>query len=636
MSQRNAEKEQDNPGTSPCMHGLLAGHAAVPGSCLSASQIQNLFKRFQNFMSHQYRSRSPEDSKESVERLFPDSLSLQRKHALIHGRDPSVQGELKWVCLGKDPNDFIAHLRRKKNIMPQLQLSFKPPLCHDRVLRRDDLLALSQRYAYGLKRDQQRRLMVLGVEYENSSPSNMVQALETHFYDYRFHLALFGTRPHRWTMVLIHRNTHNRPHQVEIYDPSYVLEEDWDNHHASHSSNTTASQVRSLIKAVQARDGRENVVVKKSSVLDETGSEDLTKDSGMLVVYFWHVRVVRNVPFEKIERTRLSNPDSRHMRTVFFRDEKTKSGGHSKANHSEPSGVPTVKHAFAEHDVRVAFLQFARYMESWTKHLASSAAQRKAENLSSELLQAIGDKKQGQVLLDKRAFDFEQSALSVLPHDVVQRKDFHLWSSLLEEITTDPLTEYLRGMERKKYRHGSVKVRSGHAQRKMVVQELWTQYRDAVEADDNDTESNNRERGRHFDEYAADVLNQLYVPLLLQFAAATTHVYQNMTPMAFLEEMMKKKGTVSWGVHFLREMYGYAQSTFGIRLRDDLHGVRFAPRVLVGRPVSIQNAQDVGRTLHDCDQVLRRARALLAPSLAPGQPPRAATQIGRASCRERV
>lgn len=600
---KHEPKSSEEPPHEPsdvCILELLNIPRTLSDSCFSDQQIDTLFQLWKEFMTEKFQQgEASPTARDDVERLYSNATSVTRKYTALRldqatsfgdDRTPALYAaqEGRWVMGEESPTPFIGFLRKRPQVMEMLRMSFKPNLLHSGMLEASDFVALLMRYVHWLKDDRNRALNVLGVTDDlstvgNSSSDFMVAALQAQWSAFRFHLAVLNENTH-WYAVLLDRHTHT----FEYYDP---LGQPLD---IASPRSPLAEQVGRLY--LSARDLDPTIVTKSMHTVNRGFQKHQTggTECGMYVVLFLHTRVAQLKTFEEFAGTDISSQDCRHLKEVFF----ALPGTAVIAKKPVSRANKDYRLKFGDYDLRLAALEFARYMSHVVDILPVSEQRTLIEthqNRILDLAKSGGD----YVPIRVEGMRFQKDILNALP---VHFKDYagaDIWFSIIQEVVQDPLTVHLRQIS------SGESTRSRNTVRKKIALMLLTDvtgWSVALGAP--------RELVQQLTLFMRQSLDAYYVPILHFDEDNRKRFDAGMSPTAYVRECMSRQETVSFGVHFLREVRNYVVNTLNMKITSDLT-TKYALKSSVVQPISAQNVEEIRLKINRCDQVIQQAYELL-------------------------
>lgn len=579
-----------------CMLELLNIPRTMTDSCLSDPQIDTLFNLWKEFMVDRFqKGESTQQAREDVERLYSSATSVSRKYTALRldqatsfgdTRTPALYAqEGQWIMGETSPTPFIAFLRQRPAVMEMLRMSFKPNLLHSGLLEAPDFLALLMRYVYWLKDDRNRTLNVLGVVDESASTGvtteGMLRSLQTQWSNFRFHLAILNEANH-WCAVLMDRVSHT----FEYYDP---LGRPLD---IASPRTPLAEQVGQLYLATRNLDP--SILTQSMHTVNRGFHKHQTggTECGMYVVLFFHTRVAKLKTFEEFANMEIASQDCRHLKEAFF----TLPGTLAPKPLSRSNKDYRLK--FGDYDIRLAALEYVRYMSHVLNILQPSEAKTTvAQNQKRLLEMAVGGV--DYVTIRVEGMRFQKDILNALP---VHFKDYagaDIWFTIIQEVVQDPLTQHLRQIS------SGESARSKNTVRKKIALMIFsdvTGWSTKIGAP--------REPVQQLTLFMRQSLDAYYVPILRFDQDNHKRFEPGMQPTAYLRECMSRQETVSFGVHFLREVRNFVTNTLGLKVSSELT-TKYAQKSTVVQPISAQNVEEIRTKINRCDQVMQQAYALL-------------------------
>jgi len=575
-----------------CVLDLLNIPRPLKESCFSEKQIDMLFNLWKEFMYDRFKSgESPQQARDDVDRLYSSATTVKRKYNALRldqstgvgGVSPAMADHEKiWVMSDGNNEDFtpfISYLRRQPQVMEILRMSFKPMLLHNGMLEAPDFMVVLLRYAYWLKDDKDRTLNVLGVTDDNNSSAvsvstdSMIGNLQKNWAGCRFHLAVLNESVH-WRAVLIDKAAKT----FEYYDPKGTELD------LADTTSPLSIQVSRLYETTRALDSN---IITKSLHKVMRGFHKHQKEGtecGMYVLLFIHTRISQQKSFEYFAETEIKNDDCKRLKPVFF------------TLPSEMSNVLKTNNdyrlKFGEYDIRLAALDFARYMGYVLNIMDQLSVQQTLKVNQKDLLdmaKSPGD----YVAIRIEGMKIQKNILTVLPNQFKSYAGSDIWFNIIQEIVQDPLTRHLRHISQKNTLRKKTALR--------MYQELvgWSLQLGAP-----------AEKVMHLNAFIREVIDNYYVPILRFDSDNTKRFESNMNATAFIRETMGRLDTVSFGVHFMREVNTFMKNNFQMQATSELN-TRFAVASIVVKPISVKNITEITSRVNMCDEVMRQAYELL-------------------------
>jgi len=595
MSHPSAEKEAFDV----CILELLNIAKPLKESCFSQEQIDMLFNLWREFMYERFKSGEyPQQAREDVDRLYSNATTVKRKYnALrldqasgVEGSAPALAShETDWVMGDDSPTPFIKFLRQRPQVIEILRMCFKPNLMHGGMLEAPDFVMILLRYIYWLKDDRERKLNVLGVadDYNGATGSSgtttdsMVGNLKDNWSSARFHLTVINEDLH-WRAVLIDR----KHHSFEYYDPKgHGID-------LTDQSSPLSVQVAALYETTRALD--DQIVTKSMHSIRRGFHKHQTggTECGMYVVMFIHSRVAQGRTFEHFAETEISTSDCKSLKEVFF----TVPGHLKKGTDVKTNKDYRIK--FGAYDIRLAALEFVRYMAYVLQILDTVTAQqtvKEDQKMFLTMAASTGD----YIALRVEGMKVQKDVLSVLPSQFKTYAGSDIWFSIIQEVVQDPLTKHLRKISSERAQ------RSRNTVRKKIALKIF-----------NDVVGWSLQPGAPQDQVQTlealmrDLIDNYYV-LILRFDQDNHKRFMTgMLPAAYIRECMSRQESVSFGVHFLREVNNYVTNMLKYDTHSELN-TKYAVASLVVKPVSIKNIAEIKTRVNQCDQAVEQAYQLL-------------------------
>lgn len=596
-----------------CMLDLLGIGKSVKQSCFSDSQINTLFQKWKEFMRTKF---TPQE----VNALYPNANTVENKYNALRldnksglsGEQPALScQEFAWVMGNETPTPFIAFLKKDNQLMEFLRMSFKPKLLHKGMLEAPDLITLLLRYMFWFQDDRERKLNVLGVandDRENpmqATTNNMVQNLETNWTNARFHLAVVNESQH-WRAVLIDR----KQKTFEYYDP---LGEDID------LQNETSPLSRQVNRLLQVSKSLESKLITKSMKSVRRGFHKHQRqglECGMYVILFVHTRVAELKTFDYFADQDITHANCVKLRKVFFHhSDNQKNNGKNPKNHTHTrtvtiqnpiTGQTTTTTTIAtqkpmskyeNYDIRVAALEFIRYMDMLKSVMKGNAALQSQLQNDQQAMFTVATKDEEPVFVRRKGIEVNERLERALPQQIQQQ----VWYIIMKEIGTDPYTIFLRNIRKKKSRGGKLrrnkKLRQTHAMN--TFQSLTTRPSFSMAA-------KNR-----LNEFVTKLLNLYYVPIINFQHNYSSKFFPDMFAITFVKESVAHQSTVSFAVHFLREIHNFVTKELQIQVDTELDAPDFQVKSELVKPTTAYNIHDVRQVITKCDATMKKAYELI-------------------------
>lgn len=582
-----------------CMLDLLKVDRPLKESCFSEDQIQNLYdlwKRFliekfvagQSTASDQERKAVVEKARSDVERLYSNAISIKEKYQMFRfSEDGLGEHERKWVMDHDTPTPFIEYLRKMPPVMDNLRMSFKPDLLHGGNLEAADFIAIFLRMILWFKKDQERTLNIIGISDPTASGvsiDSMIGNMRTNWIACRFHLGLIQD-DNRWRAVLIDRIDK----KFEYYDPrGQPLD-------LTETRSGLAQNVRKLYEAARQLDP---TLITESIHKTMRGfgkhQKDGSEECGMYVLLYINTRVTLRKSFTEFANEAIDDSQCKSLKSTFFNVSKLEDKSVDVAS------KVSSKIKYGDYDVRLAGMDFVRYMnrliELYPVH-KDSLTQKQSEFL--KMITTPGD----YLTIRVMGAQIQQVFLSVLPQEFKLYSGSDIWFSMIHEIIADPLTQRLR--EEGKSKH---KDRSKNTKRISLALEYfkdivgWSQKLGA-----------RPEYVTALTKQIRAMIDQTYIPVLA--FDKDTEFSQGMSAEEFVKNSMKRKETVAFGVHFMREVLRFVQVNLKLVLQTDLNTKYSFPTKIV-TPVSTENVEAVVNNVQRCETAIANAYALLRNTFA--------------------
>lgn len=592
---KRAAPEKREP-SEVCVLEMLHIPRTISDSCFSDQQIDMLFNLWKEFMLERFqKGEQSQQARDDVERLYSSATSTKRKYTALRldqatsfgeERVPAMYAhEGKWVMGEESPTPFIAFLQKRPQVMETLRMSFKPILTHSGMLQATDFVALLMRYFFWLKDDRNRAMNVVGVMDDSTTTGittdGMIGNLQTNWSSFRFHLAVLQEASH-WCAVLIDRASHT----FEYYDP---LGRPLD---ISNPRTPMAEQVGRLYDVSRELDP--GIITKSMHTINRGFHKHQTGGSecGMYVVLFIHTRVAKMKTFEEFADMDIRSEDCRSLKEAFF----TLPGALAPKMSSKTNKDYRLK--FGDYDLRLAALEYVRYMSHVSSILSNPEQKALIEKHKASMMALLGAPGD-YVTIRVEGMRIQKDILSVLP---MQFKDYagaDIWFSIIQEVVQDPLTVHLRQIS------SGESARSKNTVRKKIALKIlndvvgWSLLIGAP-----------RDPVQQLAMFMRQSIDAYYVPVLRFDSDNHKRFESGMQPMAYLRECMSRQDTVSFGVHFLREVRAFVANKLGMKITSELT-TKYAQKSVVVLPVSAQNVEEVRQKINRCDAVIQQAYDLL-------------------------
>lgn len=575
MSEEKTDRELAHE---TCIIELL--HIAKPlkHSCFSEQQIDLLFHLWREFMYQRFAANEPaERAIQEVDQLFSLSTSTAQKYDALRldsltgvkGQSALPQHEQAWVMGSESPTPFIEFLRLRPDVIEELSMSFKPILLHNGVLEPADLINVMERFRYWLQNDTERSVNLLGVD----TPVEVMSGnLSRSWSSFRFHVALMSEQKH-WRALLIDK----RSRTFEWYDP------------LGHPVDMSSSQLRELFETARALEPslltQSVQTVRRGFHKHQRGGTEC----GMYVLFFIHSRVVLKKTFEEFVDTAISGQTCKDLKPVFFTIPRVS---------VEDRKNKDFRLQYGDYDIRLAGLEFARYVEYVIQILTPSdpvATPRlqSDRNTLREMILGPGDHQE----IRAQGLLVQRDILQSLPPQFRTYTGSDIWFNTIQQVVQDPLTVHLRKVS--KGQRGSATKREAEAGRILSQVIGWSFQLGAPP-----------ENVALLNDFMAQQISTVYVPVLQFKNDNRSKFVEGMTATAFVRQCMARLETVGFGVHFLREVAEYVRTVLLFRISSDLDGP-YAPRLTVAKPVSVSNLDEITSVVNHCDTVMQQAYELL-------------------------
>jgi len=582
-----------------CLLELLNINKPLKESCFSDQQIDMLFNLWREFMYEKFqKGESSQQAREDIDKLYSNSTSVRRKYTALRldqassyddkGLPAISEHETSWVMGETSPTPFIKFLRQRPQVMEILRMSFKPNLLHSGMMEAPDIISLLMRYIYWLKDDKERSLNVIGVTDESAPSSlsleNMLNNLRNKWSTARFHVAMLNESTH-WRAVLIDRKSHT----FEYYDPlGHAIE-------IAEPKTPLAEQIRKLYELSRELDPE--LVTKSMHTTNRGFHKHQTEgtECGMYVVLFLHSRVAHLKTFEQFSEIEIKSQTCKDLKEMFFTVP-----DHMKSVEKQNKDY---RLKYGDYDVRLAVIEYARYMEYVVNILSQYEQKTLIKNDQIKLLK-MASEPGDYIAIRVEGMNVQKDLLSVLPTHFKDYAGADIWVAILQEIIQDPLTVHLR-----KISSGN-SVRSKNSVRKKIALNLFNDlvgWSVQLGAPQESVNQLNLMMRQSIDNY--------YVTILKFDSDNKSRFEAGMQPMAFIRECMTRQDSVSFGSHFLREINNFVTSSLKINVASELN-TKYLHKSIIVKPVSVNNINEIRDKINMCDQVIQQAYALLKSTFA--------------------
>jgi len=566
----------------------------LKSSHLSADQITMLHGLWREFMmARMSKQNAGADAMNHVRKLFEQASTYQQKYEALgltlgHSKIP----EERWIV---DPSGasqdarlspFVDFLRKRPSVMSNLRMAFRPVMNHsERHLEALDISAYLSRVRYWLQGDTRRNFSVAGImEGPPAEEMQVVRRLINEWTKFRYHVVMMNSNT-VWLAVLFDR----KRRVMEIYQPGgSTLDIDDETSYVSR-------HVRYLIKAVKDLDADMKPVINSRIRRGIRAKHDQVRS--VMVMYYLYARIVRGASFEDIvayldKHASGAGADAGADCFFIMAHPEEKSGAEEQSFHFS-------KGAFAAYDIRLAGLDLVAFMHQTVASLGlSQIGQRDIQEWMSQLTGPNSHE-----MLEMVGYQYQSRLLQAMPREYQVYAGTRIWYSIMREIFEDPLSELLRKERGVSHKGGaSSLVRHQHAARIMEKLVNWIQ-KDTIDPQIKD----------RFIAMLRQMIQTMYLPVL-RFDPDNHSRFAdpNMSVLVFLKECMKRKSTVSFGVHILRLINSWVQAhvpNMDYNL-DEIHPHPFKAY----RPHLLGNMGQVKQVVNACDAVMKRARQMLQES----------------------
>jgi hypothetical protein len=193
----------------------------------------------------------------------------------------------------------------------------------------------------------------------------------------------------------------------------------------------------------------------------------------------------------------------------------------------------------------------------------------------------------------------QKDVLNVLP---IQYKDYagtDIWFSLIQEVIQDPLTKYLRHISA-----GNAKRSKNTVRKKIAVAILTdiTNWSTKLGVPQDNVQA--------LTLFIRQVLDNTYIPVLRFDKDNHARFDPGMQVTAYIRECMSRQETVSFGVHFLRELRNFVVNNMGINVVSEL-STKYALKSVIVQPIFAKDIDVIRDKINQCNQVIARAYEIL-------------------------
>jgi hypothetical protein len=598
-----------------CILNLLKIHRSIKRSCFSDDQIDLIYLVWLKFKEEVLK-----EEKQKNEEI----ISLEEKHNILYTKkilnDTEhllVTNEFQWVMGFERPTKFISFLTENEKVLEYLRMSFKPEILHNEMIESPDFIVLLMRYEFWLEK-KDNSLNFLGINDSNnyttfpSMLEMMANKLLQGWNQHRFHLAIINERMH-WQCVLIDRN-----HKTfEYYNPFGVSVIQLQN---ESQTKQIVTQLYSIIKKLEP-----NIKTYDVEELWKTRKSHQTDglECGIYVISFFHSRIINNMTFEQFVNLPITTKDCQNVRPLFFyvkdnghnvilhkrSKSKTLSQRKSKSKSKEKEFKVTEKHRFANgnYDIRLSALDFIRFMTFAEQFLTNNDAIMKVDQQKQQLVALILSDRD-YMFINAKITDIQDIILKNVHESYKSYIQDDLWTRLISEVINDPLTLYLRSSDVNSYFKTNEKnSRSKNTARKdfslQIFKELtnWTKSLNQL----------NNQNQNPMETYMKQIIDNQYIPIL-HFNPQNKDIFiKGMLPEDFLYFCMNKIETVSFGVHFLREINRANENIFKVQVNSQLNYQFKSPESDSLNMIIKLEPQKAMQFADQCNQILQRAKYIL-------------------------
>jgi hypothetical protein len=599
-----------------CMSDIMGVKRPLKESCFSEIQINLLFDIWKQFMTDKFSgSESEEMARFQIDKLYNYSTSVEKKYnALRLDENTGVEQsgpaleihESNWVMNSdispSKSTPFIDYLRQRSEVMDNLRMSFKPVLNHRGALETADMLDLLRRFKFWINVDGGRQLNILwvgsvyGDSYRDPSDSsdrfissnmhkNAVKSLQRTWSEFRFHISLLEENGH-WYAVLIDRVEKS----FEFYDPSgdYTI--------LQQTSTMVGRHVQKLyVTALSLQKG----IMTKTMKLSRRGhhlKSNKARNCGMFSVLFIFERVVRDMSYEDFANTDIEGlKNCKDLRDLFF-TVKDQSSAQVFSHKKDP------RMKFGAYEYRLAIIEFVRYI-NYIVGITRDDETRKVMKDMIEELQEIGIGKSTYYDIRSKGIELQQELMQTVPEEFKSYFPTDIWFRVIQQVIQDPFTIYLRSVSSS----GKALRSHGKVRRNFALKV----YRDIVGW--RDIEGAPTEKINMLDVITSNIIDTVYIPYLSFSPDNKQYFTTGMTPDSFLMRVMSRQETVSFGVHFLREVDNWVSANMGYENNEMLNDEYPRPTTLT-KPFTSENMGEISDVINKCEATIREAQSILQES----------------------
>ncbi len=528
----------------------------VMGSCFSEDQVDSIFQEWCRFASTQ--KRDIHGMCRKLNRIEEKFSFLTSARSGVDGMTPALNmREEQWVVQNPVPtaSPFIQYLRQNASLMHKLNLSFKPLLQAPGLIRKEDIVAILERFSYWMSNGG-KQLTILGVS-EPMFPTldTMIRKLRTEFYSTTFHVAAV-LDDERWLIILIDRTQST----IELYDPAW-------------QSATENSVFRGLLQTLI--DMGQNPMSK----MPDRVSQVSRRDCSVLSLMFLQDRLTKNRTFEQVTQDiqYRSKKNCNSFLNLFFR-----TAGYEAPGAGGGGGVSDHQ-KWILYDTKVAAMKFAAYLESL---IMVSDAQKQAfltdkiQQIRSALTSASGNARR---YIQNRLYEIQSALASAMPMEFRAE----MWTMFQQQVMNDGYSQHLRGMS------SSERVQKVRQDLNDLMPWRFQVGIDPVALSE-------------LDALIRQWIDFWYVGILNE-----REFYVGMTADNFVMAAAKNQLYVGFVVHLMRQIYKLC-----IRLGkypvNSILSTTFPDTDMVAKPMLPMMLGQYKTELTQCDQALQAARNFLA------------------------
>lgn len=526
----------------------------IENSCLTDAQVEILFDEWKQFM--QMRGRDVSHIVASYPSARSKYMFLISKHSGIDGVTGAISpDEAKWILFEPtNPTPFISHVRSQGLLLNSLQMSFKPEMKQN--LGSQDIAAVLKRYTHFLTDGLGRQLNVMGIaDSDTNWMASMITELRTQWDSARFHVA-FLWLVDRWRVLLIDQSSHT----IEYFDPGFAAPEAY-------------SPFQGLIDAARQISG-----IALVSKRPAAGTVAIRRDCSILTLYFLHLRLVDQLPYESaVQQCRTA--ECSRLTSMFFAPRT------QYANHTYG---PNPNRNYADQDTRLAAIMYVGYLDSLQEmfqHDPNAVAE--LQKTVNEVINVVRDPQWTASQLNTIMHQIESELKRRLPP---QYSATEYWPKYQSIVMNDPYIRHLRNMGLR-YRQRQEEVNAVHS-----ALERWVWVTEDAMA---------MTRQAELEQLVRFWIDQRYIHALHD----DDKFSPGMDSVSFLEQTMRSSKYIGFGVDLLRRiaLWGTARNhpPTGAALMLMQGGD------MVVKPVTQNNFPDYRQLITESDVTIKAAKDFL-------------------------